>query len=122
MNETKGDFIYKYEHRNFPRENASNKKEDESNQSYFSEINFKNTNNPFVLNSLSNAKISYAKKFENENSQKTLKSGEANSIVNQFIRNIPKNPYEDDKNSKMKNASYLVEEFMNDLNKVNLFK
>jgi hypothetical protein len=97
----------------------NNKFEDLNNQSYFSDLNFKNTNNPFIKNNFSNtntSKISLTKKYDNE---KNL----GISVVDQLIKNDNNNKNEiqadiDNKDEKIKSANYLVQEFMKDVNKV----
>jgi len=91
----------------------------ETNLSYFSMNNFKNTGNPFIQTNLANPKFSFNKNQFNNNFKQSNNDAFDN-IVGKIIR--AKEPEItsklSDKKDKIKNANILVEEFMKDINKV----
>lgn len=104
------------------RNNNENQKaniHNETNLSYFSVNNFKNTGNPFIQNNLVNPKFSFNKNQFNNNFKQS-NNDDYDNVVGKIIR--PKEPEinmkPSDKNDKIKNANILVEEFMKDINKV----
>jgi len=94
----------------------------DQNQSYFSTNNFKNTGNPFITNNLVSTKFSYNKNQFNKNNNNFNENNVNDSVVGKIIRakepEIKVNFSE--KTDKIKNANSLVEEFMKDIIKVYL--
>lgn len=106
----------------------------QTNQSYFSINNFKNTNNPFITNNLINAKLNITNKSDlnNLSNFSTVKGYNKDtyafeSVVSRIIKikdhaNIISNDKtiynKVETTDKIKNAGYIVEEFFKDIQNV----